>query len=132
MCYALCVDAIYNSQLNPTISYLHEPGTRRYSLALDVAEIFKPILVDRLIFRLCNKREIREEHFENLDQASFLSDAGRKIFLRAWEERLDQTIEHRNLHRRVSYRRLVRLECHKIAKHVLGMEKEYEPFKIWW
>ncbi|MFK8057850.1 MAG: type I-B CRISPR-associated endonuclease Cas1b [Saprospiraceae bacterium] len=132
MCYSLCVDAIYNSQLNPTISYLHEPGTRRYSLALDVAEIFKPILVDRLIFRLCNKREIREEHFDNLDQASFLSETGRKVFLRAWEERLDQTIEHRNLHRRVSYRRLVRLECYKIAKHVLGMEKEYEPFKIWW
>ncbi len=132
MCYALCVDAIYNSQLNPTISYLHEPGTRRYSLALDVSEVFKPILVDRLIFRLCNKREIREEHFDIVDGASFLSDTGRKVFLRAWEERLDQTIEHRKLGRRVSYRRLVLLECYKIAKHVLGMEPAYEPFKIWW
>ena len=38
MCYSLCLDAVYNSQLNPTISYLHEPGVRRYSLCLDVSE----------------------------------------------------------------------------------------------
>lgn len=132
MCYTLCLDAIYNSQLNPTLSYLHEPGTRRYSLSLDISEIFKPILVDRLIFRLCNKKEIRSEHFDLLDDACFLSDRGRKVFVRAWEEKLGQTIEHRKLGRKVSYRHLVRLECYKLAKHLLGMEKEYEPFKIWW
>src|SRR5690625_2727262 len=39
MCYTLCLDAIYHTQLNPTISFLHEPGYRRYSLALDISEI---------------------------------------------------------------------------------------------
>jgi len=132
MCYTLCLDAIYNSQLNPTVSFLHEPGTRRYSLSLDVSEIFKPILVDRLIFRLCNKKEIRAEHFDFIDDACFLSDRGRKVFVKAWEEKLQQTIEHRKLDRKVSYRHLVRLECYKIAKHLLGMETNYKPFKIWW
>jgi len=132
MCYTLCLDAIYNSQLNPTISYLHEPGVRRYSLALDVAEIFKPILVDRLIFRLCNRKELRPQHFDFIDNACFLSTTGRKVFVKAWEERLQQSIEHRNLNRKVSYRHLVRLECYKLAKHLLGMESEYKPFKIWW
>ena len=132
MCYTLCLDAIYNSQLNPTVSFLHEPGTRRYSLSLDISEIFKPILVDRLIFRLCNKKEIRSEHFDFIDDACFLSDRGRKIFVKAWEEKLQQTIEHRKLERKVSYRHLVRLECYKVAKHLLGMESKYEPFKIWW
>jgi len=132
MCYTLCLDAIYNSQLNPTISYLHEPGTRRYSLSLDISEIFKPILVDRLIFRLCNKKEIRSDHFDFIDDACFLSDRGRKVYVKAWEEKLQQTIEHRKLGRKVSYRHLVRLECYKLAKHLLGMEQEYEPFKIWW
>ena len=132
ICYTLCLDAIYNSQLNPTISFLHEPGVRRYSLALDVAEIFKPILVDRLIFRLCNKKEIRSQHFDFIDNACFLSNTGRKVFVKAWEERLQQTIEHRNLNRKVSYRHLVRLECYKIAKHILGMEPDYKPFKTWW
>ena len=132
MCYTLCLDAVYNSQLNPTISYLHEPGTRRYSLCLDIAEIFKPILVDRLIFRLCNRRELRPQHFDFVDQACFLSDSGRKVFVQAWEERLQQTIHHRKLDKKVSYRHLVRLECYKLAKHLLGMENNYEPFKIWW
>ena len=132
MCYAICVDGIYNSQLNPTISYLHEPGYRRYSLALDISEIFKPLLVDRLIFRLCNKRELRDEHFDVVDDACFLSERGRKVYLRAWEERLDQTIEHRTLGRRVSYRRLIRLECYRLAKYVLGMDERYEPFRAWW
>ena len=132
MCYSLCLDAIYNSQLNPTVSFLHEPGYRRFSLALDVSEIFKPILVDRLIFRLCNRREIRPEHFDFIDDACFLSERGRKVFVQAWEERLQQTIQHRKLTRQVSYRHLVRLECYKIAKHVIGMEDKYEPFKIWW
>lgn len=132
MCYTLCLDAIYNSQLNPTISYLHEPGVRRYSLALDVAEIFKPILVDRLLFRLCNRKELRAEHFDFIDDACFLSERGRKVFVRAWEERLQQSIQHRSLNRKVSYRHLVRLECYKIAKHLLGMTADYEPFKAWW
>lgn len=132
MCYSLCLDAIYNSQLNPTISYLHEPGTRRYSLSLDVSEIFKPILVDRLFFKLCNRRELRPEHFDFIDHACFLSETGRKVFVKAWEERLQQTIQHRKLNRQVSYRHLVRLECYKLAKHLIGMEADYKPFKIWW
>ena len=64
MCYTLCLDAIYHTQLNPTISYLHEPGERRYSLALDVAEIFKPILADRLIFSMFNRRQIQKSDFD--------------------------------------------------------------------
>lgn len=132
MCYTLCLDAIYNSQLNPTISYLHEPGVRRYSLALDVSEIFKPILVDRLIFKLCNKNEIRPQHFDFIDDACLLADTGRKIVVRNWEERLQQSIQHRKLNRKVSYRHLVRLECYKMAKYILGMDEQYVPFKTWW
>ncbi len=132
MCYTVCLDAIYNSQLNPTVSFLHEPGTRRFSLALDMAEIFKPILVDRLIFKLCNRRELRDQHFDFIDDACFLADNGRKVFVKAWEEKLQQSVHHRKLDRAVSYRHLVRLECYKLAKHIIGMEGDYEAFKIWW
>lgn len=132
MCYTLTLDQIYHTQLNPTISFLHEPGVRRYSLALDIAEIFKPILVDRTIFRLTNKREIKPEHFERRLNGCFLKDSGRKIFIRVFEERLKETIQHRSLKKKVSYKHLVKLECYKIAKYILRMEKSYEPFKIWW
>ena len=132
MCYSLVLDQIYHTQLNPTISFLHEPGTRRYSLALDIAEIFKPILVDRTIFRLANKREIKPEHFEKKLKGCFLKDSGRKIFIRVFEERLKETILHRSLNRKVSYKHLVKLECYKIAKYILKIEESYQPFKIWW
>lgn len=132
MCYSVCLDAIYNSQLNPTVSFLHEPGTRRYSLALDIAEIFKPVIVDKLLFRLCNRRELRSEHFDFVDDACFLSESGRKVFVKAWEERLKDTFEHKKLKRRVSYRHLIRLECYKLAKHLIGMEESYQPFKANW
>lgn len=59
MCYTLCLGQLYHTQLNPTISFLHEPGTRRYSLALDLAEIFKPILVDRTVFSVLNKKQLQ-------------------------------------------------------------------------
>lgn len=61
--YAKTLSEVYHTQLNPTISYLHEPGTRRYSLCLDLSEVFKPLIGDRLIFSLLNRKQITEESF---------------------------------------------------------------------
>ncbi|MFC2187343.1 type I-B CRISPR-associated endonuclease Cas1b [Fulvivirgaceae bacterium LMO-SS25] len=131
MCYTLCLDQLYHTQLNPTISFLHEPGYRRYSLALDLAEIFKPILVDRTIFRVLNKREVQSKDFDFQINRVLLKESGKKAFIRAFEDRLNETIKHRTLKRHVSYKHLVKLECYKLSKHILGME-EYKPFKVWW
>jgi CRISP-associated protein Cas1 len=131
MCYSQCLRAIHQTQLNPTISYLHSPGERRYSLALDLAEIFKPIMVDRVIFRVFNKKEIQEKHFDKKLNSCLLNEAGKKIFIQAFEDRLNETIKHRTLKRDVSYKYLVRLECYKLSKHILNIE-EYKPFKMWW
>lgn len=131
MCYTLCLGQIYHTQLNPTISFLHEPGYRRYSLALDIAEIFKPLLVDRLIFRLLNKREIKIKDFDHQLNSCTLKDSGRKIFVRAWEEKINETFKHPILKRSVSYKHLIRLECYKLCKHILNMD-EYKPFKSRW
>ena len=130
--YTLALDMIYHTQLNPTISFLHEPGTRRYSLALDLAEVFKPILVDRNIFRLLNRKELQTRHFEERLGGILLSPSGKKIYLKAWENRLNETIQHRKLGKKVRYKNLVKLECYKLAKYILRMEDQYEAFKIWW
>jgi len=131
MCYSQCLRAIHQTQLNPTISYLHTPGERRYSLALDISEIFKPILVDRVIFKVLNKKEIQEKHFDKKLNKCLLNQQGKKIFVQSFEERLNETIQHRSLKRKVSYRHLMKLECYKLSKHLLNME-EYKPFKMWW
>ena len=131
LCYTLCLSEIYRTALNPTISVLHQPGHRRFSLALDVSEIFKPAIVDRLIFKLINNGEIAPKHFDKALNFCHLNKAGRDIVIKAWEERLRDTFEHRTLKRRVSYRHLVRLECYKLQKHMIGIST-YEPFKCWW
>lgn len=131
MCYSQCLRAIHQTQLNPIISFLHEPGERRFSLSLDLAEIFKPLLVDRVIFKVTNKKMIQSSHFEeNLNKVTLKSN-GKKIFVQAFEERLEETINHRTLNRSVSYKHLIKLECYKLQKHILEIE-EYKPFKMWW
>ena len=99
---------------------------------MDLAEIFKLILVAHLIFRLVNKREIQEKHFEKETGGGiYLNDKGREIVVRKWEERVNETIEHPKLKRKVSYRGLVRMEAYKIQKHILG-DEAYVPFVSRW
>ncbi len=131
MCYSQCLRAIHQTQLNPTISYLHEPGERRFSLSLDISEIFKPILVDRVIFKVLNKKELQEKDFDVKLNKVLLKEGGKKIFVSSFEERLKETIKHRTLNKHVSYKHLIKLECYKLQKHLLGIE-EYKPFKMWW
>ncbi len=129
--YANCLTQIYRTTLNPTVSFLHEPGERRFSLSLDLAEVFKPILADRIIFKLLNNRELQESHFDQDLNYCYLKESGRRIFIAAFDEKLKTTIEHRRLKRKVSYERLIRLECYKLVKHLTKMEN-YEGFKAWW
>jgi CRISPR-associated protein Cas1 len=129
--YTTVLGEIYHTQLSPLVSYLHEPGERRFSLSLDLAEIFKPIFTDRILFKLLNGNMLTEKHFEKRLNYCYLKEEGRKIFMKEFEEKMSTTIKHRSLKKNVSYRRLVRMECYKIVKHLLG-DKEYEPFKIWW
>lgn len=129
--YSSCLTQIYRSQLDPTISFLHEPGFRRFSLALDLAEVFKPILADKLIFRLFNNGQLSEKHFAQDLNCCYLKESGRKIVLKEWDAQLETTIEHRKLRRKVSYERLIRLECYKLVKHLTEAE-EYKGFRAWW
>ncbi len=129
--YSTCLTEIYNTQLNPTISYLHEPSERRFSLSLDLAEIFKPLITDRTIFKLINQEKINETYFQKELNSCILNEKGKRKFLESYEKRLKTTIKHRSLKRKVSYQRLIRLECYKLIKHLIGMRK-FKAFRIWW
>lgn len=129
--YSATLSQIYRTQLDPTISFLHEPGARRFSLALDLAEVFKPILADRLLFKVLNNRQLSERDFAQDLNCCYLKESGRKVVLKEWDARLQTTIEHRRLQRKVSYERLIRLECYKLVKHLTGVET-YTGFRAWW
>lgn len=129
--YTKVLGEIYQTQLNPTISYLHEPGDRRFSLSLDIAEIFKPILGDRLIFSLLNRNQITQKSFTKGLNYLHLTKEASKTIVAELDAKMQTTIKHKDLNKTVSYQYLMRLECYKLVKHLLG-EKEYEAFKIWW
>lgn len=129
--YTRVLGEIYKTQLNPTISYLHEPSERRFSLCLDVAEIFKPILADRLIFSMLNKNQITEKDFEEGLNFLYIKENARKEITKEMDKRLQTTIKHKTLGREVSYEYLIRLELYKLIKY-LTEDIPYEGFKIWW
>jgi len=129
--YTTVLGEIYKTQLEPTISYLHEPSTKRFSLSLDLAEIFKPLIVDPVIFRLVNNRMITKDDFDEEEGVCFLSEQGKKKFIKEFEEKLGTTITHRKLRRKVSYKTFIRLECYKLIKHLVD-DEFYKPLKAWW
>lgn len=129
--YAKTLSEVYHTQLNPTISYLHEPGTCRYSLCLDLSEVFKPLIGDRLIFSLLNRKQITEESFTKELNFLHLKKSASLLIVRELEERMKKTIMHKELGKKISYQYLIRLETYKLIKHLWG-EKEYDGFKIWW
>lgn len=129
--YTKTLSEIYKTQLNPTISFLHQPGTRRFSLALDVSEVFKPLIADRLIFSLLNRNQITESSFVNGFNGLQLTEKASRTIVQELDSRLKKTITHKELNKSVSYQFLIRLELYKIIKHILG-EKEYKGFEMWW
>lgn len=131
MMYTTVLGEIYKTQIEPTISYLHQPSTKRFSLSLDLAEIFKPLIIDPVIFRLINNRMITEDEFEEEEGICFLNEFGKKKFLKEFEAKLATTIKHRKLGRKVSYKMFIRLECYKLIKHFVD-DEVYKPLKAWW
>jgi CRISP-associated protein Cas1 len=129
--YVSCLSEIYRTHLDPRIGFLHATNYRRYSLNLDLAEIFKPIIVDRVIFTLLNKGMLKADSFEKDSGGIFLKKAARETFVKAYDERLKDTIAVAKLKRNVSYKRLIRMECYKIEKHLIG-DEVYKPYVAKW
>ncbi|OAG28541.1 type I-B CRISPR-associated endonuclease Cas1b [Thermodesulfatator autotrophicus] len=125
--YVTALSEIYRTHLDPRIGYLHETNQRSFTLNLDLAEVFKPLVVDRVIFGLLNRKEIKTNDFAEEMGGIYLKEKGVRKFLTAYEKRLSETIMHKGLGRKVSYRRLIRLECYKLYRHFLGDEL-YHPY----
>ncbi len=129
--YSTVLGEIYKTQLDPTVSYLHEPSTRRFSLSLDLSEIFKPLIIDSLIFYTINNKILNLEDFDSKEEICLLSEEGKKKFIKEYEKKLSTTVKHRKLKRSVSYRSFIKLECYKLIKHLIDDEL-YKPLKAWW
>lgn len=128
--YTVTLSEIRKTYLHPAVSFLHEPLERRYSLALDMADIFKPITVFRVILRLVNRRQIRKEHFDR-DVGVMLNREGLKVFISELNGELGRKVLHPRFKRNVSVRYMIRLEGYSLVRHFLG-DRKYKSLRAWW
>lgn len=130
MLYTKTISAIYRTHLDQRISYLHEPSEGRFSLSLDISEVFKPVIVFRTIFDLVNNKRLQvEKHFEKKVNYCLLNEEGRKIFIEAFENRMESVFMNTKLKRKVTFRTAVKLDCYKLIKYLLE-EQEFVPFSL--
>lgn len=124
MMYSVCLNEILRTQLSPFIGYIHQPGDNKHSLAYDIAEIFKPMIIDKVIFRMLNLGMIKEKDFKSLDGFYYMKDNPKKKFVEEINQKLTSTFSFNN--KTISFKTLVRLECYELIKFIKG-EKEYSP-----
>ncbi len=129
--YTTVLGEIYQTQLDPRIGYLHSTNNRRFTLNLDVAEIFKPSIIDRVIFSLVNKNILSSKDFYEQFNGIVLNDSGKKKFIEEYNEKLETVFKYAKLNAFVSYKRLIRLELYKVQKHITE-DEEYQPFVARW
>lgn len=129
--YNTVLSQIYQTQLDPRIGYLHTTNQRRFSLNLDVAELFKPLLVDRTIFSLLNRKQITRKDFQQEMGGILLKDSAKKVFIQEIDAKLSTTVQLPGVGHRTSYRTMIRMELYKIQKF-LTEGRAYEPFVMKW
>jgi len=128
--YTKTISAIYQTHLNQSISFLHSPSSARFSLSLDLSEAFKPIIVFRTIFELVNRKKLRvEKHFDKKLNYALLNEEGKKIFIKAFEDRINEKFKHPRLKRMVSFQSAIKYDGYKLIKYLLE-RKEFMPFLI--
>ena len=128
--YSRTITQIYNTHLNQTISFLHEPRESRFSLSLDLSEVFKPVVVYKSIFELVNNRKIQvDKHFVKKFNYCLLNDSGKKIFIESIENRFNNVFEHKILKRKISYETAIKLDGYKLIKYCME-GKKFKPFSL--
>lgn len=128
--YTKTISAIYQTHLDQSISFLHEPTEQRFSLSLDLSEVFKPIIVFRTIFELVNNHKLKiEKHFDKKTNYCLLNDSGRQIFIEAFEARIESKFQHSKLKRKISYKTAIKYDGYKLIKY-LYEGKEFKPFSV--
>ena len=127
--YHLLATEIQKTALDVRIGFLHATGARRESLNLDLAELFKPLLIDRVVFSMINRSMIDpERHFTHMENGTvYLNSEGKHIFLRTLAEKLETRVTVGK--QSVGYRTIINWEIKKLIAYFRKGEKRYNPFK---
>lgn len=123
--YNICLSEIYKTELDPRIGFLHEPNYKAVSLHLDIAEIFKPIIGDNIIFTMLNKNEITAKDFKtDSGRIRFTNEAIKKIEMKIIQKMTEQTTLGKQ---RLTWRQVIRREVNQMKKSICETN-EYKAF----
>ncbi|MBI5245488.1 MAG: CRISPR-associated endonuclease Cas1 [Elusimicrobia bacterium] len=123
------VAALIGVGLDPYFGFYHAMEAGRPALALDLMEPFRPLIVDSLVLRLINTGEIRQNHFLCAEAEVLMSKDGRARFIAGYERRMDELITHPIFGYRISYRRILDVECRLLGRFLEGDIPEYKPLR---
>lgn len=123
--YSACAQSIAQTHMDPTLSFIHAPTQARNSLALDLAEVFKPLIADRMIFTMINKGMLDDGCYQEEEAICLLSRMGRERVLNEFRDRMDNA----RIDGAIGWRRILLKEAFAIESHVLELS-EYEPFVV--
>jgi len=119
--------------LDPHLGTLHADAYNRPSMALDVMEEFRSIIVDSVVLRCINSQLITLKNFseqkQNPDRPILLDEAGRHRFIQEFENRLAITFTHPARGEKVTYRRCFELQARDMARAIQS-EGLYLPFTV--
>ncbi|BBE30580.1 CRISPR-associated endonuclease Cas1 [Tepiditoga spiralis] len=125
--YSECVRTINNVGLFNSIGYLHS-NDRKNALSLDISEIFKPLIVDRIVFDMFKENEFKKSDFENKKHGIYLNKSGKQKFIKSYDEKLSQTIYLKNLKKYVSYKELIGIDLYRLKKYINKKSTNYIPY----
>lgn len=126
-----CRSALESVGLDPAVGFLHRDRPGRASLALDLAEEFRPLLGERLALSLINRRQLNERDFRTFENgAVLLKDDARKTALVAYQERKREQLQHGFLGEKVDIGLLPFVQAQLLARHLRGDLDGYPPF-LW-
>ena len=125
--YNYIATEIYKSPLDIRVGFLHATNRRKESLNLDIAEIFRPLIVDRVVFSLINRNEINPACFVYHETGGvYLDENGKRLFLRAFYDKLATTLNIKN--RQCSYAEVIKIEIQKLVRH-FRKDENYKAYR---
>jgi CRISPR-associated protein Cas1 len=115
--------------LDPFIGFYHQPRFGRPALALDLMEGFRPLVADSAVLTAVNTRMVTPRDVIRAGDAVALTPAGRRGFIRAYEQRMDTLVTHPLFGYRVSYRRVLEIQARLLARLITGELGRYPGFE---
>lgn len=131
MLYGIVLSIIDRSDLSSHISFIHSLSKSNDSLQLDLADIYKPVIIDRIMLRIIRKRQINDDCFEYGDDSRcYLNEKGTKLFIKEFNQLLKKTVNYHG--RSYTYKTMLYREINELSNFIKGSVKELKFFEMQW